>query len=90
MANRVQRLQDFARSQDLVLFVGGAKSSNAKVLYRHCLEANPNSYFVSSAEELSDELINKCRAAERIGICGATSTPLWLMEQIHDMLTANS
>ena len=90
VANRVQRLQDFARQQDLVIFVGGAKSSNAKVLYRHCLEANPNSYFVSSAVELSDELINKCRAAERIGICGATSTPLWLMEQIHDMLTANS
>lgn len=87
VANRVERLQEFARSQDLVLFVGGTKSSNAKVLFNHCVEANPNTYFVSSAEELSDELINQCRAAERVGICGATSTPLWLMEQVRDTIT---
>ena len=89
VANRVAQLQDFAKANDIVLFVGGTKSSNAKVLYNHCLEANPNTFFVSSAEELSDELIKQCRAAEHVGICGATSTPLWLMERVSERLSAS-
>ena len=89
VANRVKELQAFAKANDIVLFVGGTKSSNARVLYNNCKEANPNTYFVSSAEELSDELIKRCRAAERVGICGATSTPLWLMEQVRDKLSRN-
>ena len=89
VANRVKELQAFAKANDIVLFVGGTKSSNARVLYNNCKEANPNTYFVSSAEELSDELIKRCRAAERVGICGATSTPLWLMEQVRDKLSHN-
>lgn len=84
VANRVSQLQAFARSNDLVIFVGGSKSSNAKVLYQHCLEANPNTFFISSAEEMSEELIKQCRAAEHVGICGATSTPLWLMEKVKE------
>ena len=82
VANRVKRLQDFARSNDVVIFVGGKKSSNAKVLYNHCLEVNSSTVFVSSAEDVTEELLNKCRAVDRVGICGATSTPKWLMEQI--------
>ncbi|MBQ1874994.1 MAG: 4-hydroxy-3-methylbut-2-enyl diphosphate reductase [Paludibacteraceae bacterium] len=83
VANRVARLQDFAREQDLVIFVGGKKSSNARVLYKKCTEANPNTLFVSSPDELKDKLpISDMSSSPnyKIGICGATSTPLWLME----------
>ena len=82
VANRVKRLQDFARSNDVVIFVGGQKSSNAKVLYNNCLEVNSCTIFVSSEADLTDEILCKCHAAKRVGICGATSTPKWLMEQI--------
>lgn len=87
VANRVAQLQAFARENDIVLFVGGTKSSNARVLFNHCLEANPNTYFLSSAEEMSESLINECRTVERVGICGATSTPQWLMEKVRDKLS---
>ena len=82
VANRVKRIQDFARSNDVVIFVGGQKSSNAKVLYNNCLEVNSCTIFVSSEADLTDEILCKCHAAKRVGICGATSTPKWLMEQI--------
>ena len=82
VANRVKRLQEFAKSNDVVVFVGGKKSSNAKVLYNHCLEVNPSTVFVSSADDVTDELIRSCHAVDKVGICGATSTPKWLMEQI--------
>ena len=88
VANRVANLQAFAREQDVVLFVGGRKSSNAKVLFQHCLEANPNTFFIEGPEEI--ESLTSIRetvsllSAERskIGITGATSTPLWLMEKV--------
>ena len=86
VANRVKRLQDFARSNDVVIFVGGKKSSNAKVLYNHCLEANPSTVFVSSVEDLTDDIMGKCHSVDRVGICGATSTPKWLMEQIRSRI----
>lgn len=82
VANRVKRLQDFARSNDVVIFVGGKKSSNAKVLFQHCLEVNTSTVFVSSVDDLTDEMISTCHSVDRVGICGATSTPKWLMEQI--------
>lgn len=87
VANRVQQLQDFARANDIVLFVGGTKSSNAKVLFNHCKEANESTFFVSNAEEISEALLKRCRAAERVGICGATSTPQWLMERVSERLS---
>ena len=87
VANRVAQLQAFARENDIVLFVGGTKSSNARVLFNHCLEANTNTFFLSSAEEMSETLIRECHAAERVGICGATSTPQWLMEKVRDKLS---
>ena len=80
VANRVANLKAFAASQDVVLFVGGRKSSNAKVLYNHCLEANPNTIFIESEEEVKHLTIPQ--RATTIGICGATSTPLWLMEKV--------
>ena len=94
VANRVARLQDFARQQDLVIFVGGSKSSNARVLYNNCLEANPNTIFVSTAEELKEKLESDSvsgltgKADLKIGICGATSTPLWLMEECKQIIEA--
>ena len=88
VANRVAQLQAFAREQDIVLFVGGTKSSNARVLYNHCKEANPNTFFISSpeeAEDLNSQFTNH-NSQLKVGICGATSTPLWLMESIASTL----
>ena len=92
VANRVEQLQSFARANDIVLFVGGTKSSNARVLYNKCLEANPRTLFVSSPDEVEDKLqssnLQISNSADlTIGICGATSTPLWLMEQVRDKLS---
>ena len=82
VANRVKKLQDFARSNDVVIFVGGQKSSNAKVLYNNCLEVNSCTLFVSSVADLTPEMLEQCHRAEHVGICGATSTPKWLMEEV--------
>ena len=89
VANRVAQLQAFAKANDIVIFVGGGKSSNAKVLYNHCLEANPKTIFVSSPDELEEKLstFNFQLSTLKVGICGATSTPLWLMEKVRDLLT---
>lgn len=84
VANRVEQLRQFAREQDVVLFVGGTKSSNAAVLFGHCKEANERCYFLTDAADLTEELLSECRRADKVGICGATSTPLWLMEQVRD------
>lgn len=83
VANRVAQLEEFARSNDLVIFVGGAKSSNARVLYQQCVKANPNTVFVSSPDEVNEKIrqIPAIRTDSKIGICGATSTPQWLMEE---------
>jgi 4-hydroxy-3-methylbut-2-enyl diphosphate reductase len=94
VANRVKELQAFAKANDIVLFVGGTKSSNAKVLFNHCKEANERTFFVSSADEIGDlsfvvgDLI-KTNPDLKIGICGATSTPLWLMEAVSERLSAS-
>ena len=94
VANRVKELQTFAKANDIVLFVGGTKSSNAKVLYKNCVEANPNTFFVSSPDEIEDFRLKildsiKTNPDLRIGICGATSTPLWLMEAVSERLSVS-
>ena len=89
VANRVKELQDFARANDIVLFVGGTKSSNAKVLYKNCVEANPNTIFISSPDEVTPSLLHSFTPSTRVGICGATSTPLWLMERVSECLSAS-
>jgi len=94
VANRVKELQAFAKASDIVFFVGGTKSSNARVLYNHCKEANPNTFFVSSADEIEDWRlkIEDCKTTNpdlTIGICGATSTPHWLMERVSERLSAS-
>ncbi len=80
VANRIPNIQQFAKEKDIVFFVGGIKSSNGKVLYEHCRTANPNTHFISSSAEITPEHIAMCQGKE-VGICGATSTPLWLMQE---------
>ncbi len=79
VANRVQHLKEFAASHDVVLFVAGAKSSNGKVLFNECLDANPRTFLLSRADDFNPGMIE---GAESVGICGATSTPRWLMEDV--------
>lgn len=89
VANRVKKLQDFARGNDVVIFVGGKKSSNAKVLFTNCLEVNNCTVFVSSTDDITPEILHQCHQAERVGICGATSTPKWLMEHVKQYIENN-
>lgn len=79
VVNRIPNIQTFAASHDLVFLVSGKKSSNGKILFNECKRINPNSYFIESADEIDYDLLSK---AQTIGICGATSTPKWLMEEI--------
>lgn len=81
VANRVAHLREFAAGHDVVLFVAGTKSSNGKILFNHCLEVNPRTYLVANETEIDPAAI---AAAPSIGICGATSTPRWLMERVRD------
>lgn len=83
VSNRVPHLSEFVLKYDVVVFVGGKSSSNAQVLYNVCKEKNPESYFVSSPEELSLAWFS---GAQTVGICGATSTPQWLMEKVADRI----
>jgi 4-hydroxy-3-methylbut-2-enyl diphosphate reductase len=83
VSNREPQLQEFARQNDVILFVSGKKSSNGMVLYEVCKAINPNSYFVSSWDEIQLDWLTD---AQNVGICGATSTPMWLMEEIADKL----
>ncbi len=79
VSNREPQLQRFAQENDVLIFVSGKKSSNGKALYQVCLSENPRSYFVENETELDSEWFHN---ANKVGICGATSTPMWLMEQI--------
>lgn len=84
MSDRAQRLQNFANSHDMIIFVGGAKSSNSKVLYEICKNINPNSYFVTNENEVSEDWFSTMPSS--VGIFGATSTPLWLMENVKNKI----
>lgn len=83
VANRVPRMKEFAKEHDVLIFVGGKKSSNAKFLYEVCKKSNPASYFISYLEEI-DPLWFKGKNST--GICGATSTPQWLMEKVAEYI----
>lgn len=78
VANRIGNIRDFSRKHDVVLFVCGKKSSNGKVLFAECTKVNPHSYMIDKPSDIDFEWF---MGAESIGICGATSTPKWLMEQ---------
>lgn len=79
VSNREPQLRNFAAENDVVIFVSGKKSSNGKALYQVCQQVNPQSYFVESEKEVDSAWF---RSEDKIGICGATSTPMWLMEQV--------
>lgn len=81
VANRVPQLKAFAASHELVLFVSGKKSSNGKILYSECVGVNPHTHLISEPAEISPQWLD---GIESVGICGATSTPRWLMEQVRD------
>lgn len=87
VAGREEHLREFARGCDMVVFVCGAKSSNGKVLFEACHSANPNSVKIESPTELTRQMFE---GAENVGICGATSTPHWLMEQVRDTILSLS
>ena len=85
VANRMPNVSAFAARHDLILFVCGHKSSNGKVLYGECLRVNPNSHLVEGPGEIDPAWL---RGVSTVGICGATSTPKWLMERCRDALSA--
>ena len=83
VSNRDKDLRRFAAQYDQIVFVSGTKSSNGKVLYQVCLETNPLTHFISNVAEIDAAWFAPGQA---VGICGATSTPMWLMEQVRDRL----
>ena len=79
VANRMPNLREFAATHDLIFFVSGKKSSNGKMLFEECLKVNANSHLIDNEKEIDPSLLQN---VESIGVCGATSTPKWLMEEI--------
>ena len=79
VSNREPQLKKFSALHDVIIFVSGKKSSNGKALFEVCHSVNPRSYFISDTEELHPEWLEN---VESVGICGATSTPMWLMEKV--------
>lgn len=79
VSNREPQLRRFSEKHDVIVFVAGKKSANGKVLYEVCKEVNPRTYFAQDGGELQAEWFD---GAQSVGICGATSTPMWLMESV--------
>lgn len=87
VAGREALLTDFSKSVDVVIFVCGRKSSNGRVLYEVCRSANPRSFNIEESSEID---LSWLEGAERVGICGATSTPRWLMEQVAESIKSTN
>lgn len=85
VANRMPKLREFAASHDLIFFVSGKKSSNGKMLFEECLKVNTNSHLIDNEQEIDKSLL---KGIHSIGVCGATSTPKWLMEKIFHSIQA--
>ena len=83
MANRIPQIRQFATQHELILFVSGAKSSNGRILFAECKDANPDSHLISSESDIDPSWL---QGKERIGICGATSTPRWLMQRVSEAI----
>ncbi len=80
VSDRFAHLRSFSKKYDVIVFVGGKNSSNSKMLYEECKQNNPQSYFISNPEELKKEWFDE--SVHKVGICGGTSTPFWLMENV--------
>ena len=83
VSNRDNQLQNFSNNFDKIVFVSGTKSSNGNALFNVCKQNNSNSYFVSSSDEIDRSWFSK---DEKVGVCGATSTPMWLMEEVKEKI----
>ena len=83
VSNREPQMEKFSQQHDVILFVSGKKSSNGKALYEVCKKFNPDSYFVENEKEIEKDWFN---VAQSVGICGATSTPTWLMEKVAEYI----
>ena len=83
VSGREPQLKLFSKENDVIVFVSGQKSSNGKMLYQSCKEENSNSYFISDINEINNEWFS---TASTVGVCGATSTPRWLMEQVQNAI----
>ena len=84
VSNREPHLKEFAGNHDIIIFVSGRESSNGKMLFNVCKSVNPDAYFVSSVDEIESSWFSNKKFA---GVCGATSTPKWLIEQIRDHIS---
>ena len=84
VSNREPHLKEFAGNHDIIIFVSGRESSNGKMLFNVCKSVNPDTYFVSSVDEIESSWFSNKKFA---GVCGATSTPKWLIEQIRDHIS---
>jgi 4-hydroxy-3-methylbut-2-enyl diphosphate reductase len=87
VSSRDHKIREFASGFDLIIFVSGKNSSNGKVLFAACKEVNPHAFFISSPEE-SDQI--PIEGVSSIGICGATSSPMWLLSAVKDRISARS
>ena len=85
VSNREPSMEKFSQKHDVIIFVSGKKSSNGRALYSVCKNFNDRSYFVGSEDEID---LNWIKPTDSIGICGATSTPMWLMEKVRDFIQA--
>ena len=83
VSNREPQLKNFSNINDVIIFVSGKKSSNGKMLYKSCKDENKRSYFISDVDELRSDWF---LGADSVGICGATSTPRWLMESVQEAI----
>ncbi|WP_143959189.1 4-hydroxy-3-methylbut-2-enyl diphosphate reductase [Litoribacter populi] len=83
VSNRDKELREYSKKFDQIVFVSGTKSSNGKVLYQVCKNTNPNTHFISNINQLDS---NWFAENQSVGICGATSTPMWLMENVREKL----
>lgn len=83
VSGREPQLKQFSKDNDVIVFVSGQKSSNGKMLYKSCKEENPNSHFISDVDEIKKDWFLK---ANSVGICGATSTPRWLLENVQNAI----
>jgi len=83
VSGREPQLKLFSKKNDVIVFVSGQKSSNGKMLYQSCKEENSNSYFISDINQINNKWFS---SASTVGICGATSTPRWLMEQVQNAI----
>ena len=84
VASRHERLAVFAKDHDIIIFVSGRSSSNGKVLSDLCASVNPRTYLIGNARELSADWFKE---GDSVGVCGATSTPKWLLEKVADVVS---